>query len=341
MTRSTNPGGQFRPVPTAVPPSASSCTEIIERSMRSMPSSICRAYPPNSCPRVTGVASIRWVRPDFTTSPNSIDLRRSEAARRRSAGTSTSADVRATARWTDVGKVSLEDCDALTWSFGWTRSEESSSPSSSFATFAMTSLRFMFVDVPEPVWNTSTGNCVACLPSMTSSAARRMASATSAVTTPVSSFAVAAAHLSMACAAMTSAGIGWPETGKFSTARWVLAPHRAPAGIVISPIVSRAMRSGLLIIVPPGSGPRGGTARRQVVVLGRLGDGLASGPLLHGLPLASGRGPSGGSEDRSNVWNRPTRHRHRPPSSVRAAGERSMPRVQRSVRDGVAVSRRS
>jgi hypothetical protein len=79
--------------------------------------------------------------------------------------------------------------------------------------------------------------------------------ATSGVTTPVSSFAVAAAHFSIACAAMTSIGTGWPETGKFSTARCVLAPQRAPAGIVISPIVSRATRSGVVIVVPPSRVP--------------------------------------------------------------------------------------
>ena len=32
------------------------------------------AYPPNSWPSITGVASIRWVRPDFTTPANSVGL---------------------------------------------------------------------------------------------------------------------------------------------------------------------------------------------------------------------------------------------------------------------------
>ena len=41
---------------------------------RSAPCSICAAYPANSWPSVTGVASIRWVRPAFTTSANSAGL---------------------------------------------------------------------------------------------------------------------------------------------------------------------------------------------------------------------------------------------------------------------------
>ena len=57
------------------------------------------------------------------------------------------------ARWIDDGKTSLLDCEALTWSFGCT-----GRPSSRDARVAMTSLAFMFDDVPEPVWKTSIGN---------------------------------------------------------------------------------------------------------------------------------------------------------------------------------------
>ena len=62
------------PVPTAVPPSGSSATRGIVASIRSMPYRTWAAYPPNSWPRVTGVASIRWVRPLLTTSANSSAL---------------------------------------------------------------------------------------------------------------------------------------------------------------------------------------------------------------------------------------------------------------------------
>jgi hypothetical protein len=37
-------------------------------------------------------------------------------------------------------------------------------------------------------------------------------------------------------------GIGWPEIGKLSTARWVEAPYSASAGTAISPIESRSIR---------------------------------------------------------------------------------------------------
>ena len=51
------------------------------------------------------------------------------------------------------GNTSLEDCDALTWSLGWTLE-----PSRSAARVASTSFMFMLVEVPDPVWKTSMGN---------------------------------------------------------------------------------------------------------------------------------------------------------------------------------------
>ena len=62
----------------------------------------------------------------------------------------TAASVAAT--WVAVGKVSLEDCPMFTSSFGWI------STPSCFASEAMTSLVFMFEEVPDPVWKTSIGN---------------------------------------------------------------------------------------------------------------------------------------------------------------------------------------
>ena len=56
------------------------------------------------------------------------------------------------ATWIAVGKVSLEDCEALTWSLGCT-----STPARA-ASDAITSLAFMLELVPEPVWKTSMGN---------------------------------------------------------------------------------------------------------------------------------------------------------------------------------------
>ena len=58
-----------------------------------------------------------------------------------------------------VGKVSFEDCEQLTSSFGWTGSfEPMTPPASSIARFEMTSLTFMFVCVPLPVCQTRSGN---------------------------------------------------------------------------------------------------------------------------------------------------------------------------------------
>ncbi len=73
-----------------------------------------------------------------------------------------------------MGKTSLEDCEALTWSLGWTAPFL---PSFSDARVARTSLVFMFDEVPEPVWNTSIGKFSSHFPSATSSAAAAMASA--------------------------------------------------------------------------------------------------------------------------------------------------------------------
>ena len=70
------------------------------------------------------------------------------------------------ATWIADGKTSLDDCEALTWSFGCT-----GVPSASVASVAMTSLVFMLLDVPEPVWKTSIGKCSSQSPRATSAAA--------------------------------------------------------------------------------------------------------------------------------------------------------------------------
>ena len=65
------------------------------------------------------------------------------------------------ARWMAVGITSLEDWPMLTWSLGWTGSLEPSSPPRIWmARLEITSLAFMFVEVPEPVWKTSSDELV-------------------------------------------------------------------------------------------------------------------------------------------------------------------------------------
>ena len=67
-----------------------------------------------------------------------------------------------------VGITSLDDCPMFTASLGWTGDLPPRRPVSfSFATPAITSLVFMFVDVPDPVWKMSTTNWSSCLPSAT------------------------------------------------------------------------------------------------------------------------------------------------------------------------------
>eukprot|EP01139_Manchomonas_bermudensis_P017219 Amastigsp_a516913_19.p3 type:complete len:139 gc:universal Amastigsp_a516913_19:873-1289(+) len=76
-----------------------------------------------------------------------------------------------------VGNASFDDCDMLTWSFGCTGFfEPIVPPSSSIARFEMTSLTFMFVWVPDPVWKTTSGKWSSRRPSITSSAAATIAS---------------------------------------------------------------------------------------------------------------------------------------------------------------------
>lgn len=141
------------------------------------------------------------------------------------------------AMWMEEGKTSLDDWDAFTWSLGCT-----SLPSRSVARVATTSLVFMFDEVPEPVWKTSMGNCSSQSPRATSPAASWIASAMSLSSTPSRAFTFAAAPLMRARASMWARSMRWPETGKFSTARWVWARHLAPAGTRTSPMESCSMR---------------------------------------------------------------------------------------------------
>ena len=72
-------------------------------------------------PSVTGVASMRCVRPAFTTCANSRCFLRNAFASFSAAGISSSATASAAARCTADGNTSFDDCDAFTWSFGMHR----------------------------------------------------------------------------------------------------------------------------------------------------------------------------------------------------------------------------
>ena len=81
--------------------------------------------------------------------------------------------------WMALGKTSLLDWEAFTSSLGCTVS-----PSSRPAREAITSLAFMLLEVPEPVWKTSIGNSSSCSPAATAAAAFSIAAARSGSSTP-------------------------------------------------------------------------------------------------------------------------------------------------------------
>ncbi len=83
----------------------------------------------------------------------------------------------------------------------------------------MTSLAFMLVLVPEPVWNMSIGKWASCCPSATSAALAAMARATVLSSKPSLALASAAACLITPTARMKARGSGRPLIGKFWTAR--------------------------------------------------------------------------------------------------------------------------
>ena len=113
----------------------------------------------------------------------------------------------------------------LTWSLGWTGSLPPRRPVAiSLARLAITSLAFMLVDVPLPVWKTSTTNASSSLPSITSAAARWIRSRLASSSSFNSWLTWAAAHLTRPTAAMNGRGRPRLLIGKFSTARAVEAP---------------------------------------------------------------------------------------------------------------------
>ncbi len=191
------------------------------------------------------MASIRCVRPDFTAVANSAAFASNDVASTSTAGSRSSATAVAAATWIAVGKVSLLDWLAFTWSLGCT------SVPARAASEAITSLAFMFELVPDPVWKTSIGNWSSCAPAATSSAAVRIASACSAESTPSDRFAAAAAAFTRPRAWIRAGSIGVPLIGKFSTARCVCARHSASAGTRTSPMESCSMRKSLESLTPP------------------------------------------------------------------------------------------
>ena len=90
----------------------------------------------------------------------------------------------------------------------------------------MTSLAFMFVDVPAPPCMTSTTNWSWRRPARISRQAAMMAAALAGSSSPSSWLVIAAACLTQASALIRSGYIpmGMPVIGKFSSARTVCSP---------------------------------------------------------------------------------------------------------------------
>ncbi len=157
-TRLANSGCALRPVPTAVPPSASSNTWGSAASMRTIARSSCRTQPEISWPSVSGVASIKCVRPIFTIPAKAFSFSRNASRSRATAGISRSRASIAAATCMAVGNTSLDDCEQFTSSLGWIGFlDPSTPPASSIARFAITSFAFMFVCVPLPVCQMTSG----------------------------------------------------------------------------------------------------------------------------------------------------------------------------------------
>jgi hypothetical protein len=142
-----------------------------------------------------------------------------------------------------VGNTSLDDWLRFTSSFGCTsRPSPRAPPSNSLARLASTSFRFMFVWVPDPVCQTTSGNSALCRPAITSSAAATMVCAVR-VSSPASGwFTTAQARLTCASARINSTGMCSPEMAKCASERWVCAPHRRSAGTSIGPMLSDSVR---------------------------------------------------------------------------------------------------
>src|SRR3954467_12993449 len=211
---------------------------------------------------------------------NSSALRASDVSSRSSAGSSRRVDSSSAARCTALGNTSLEDWPMLTWSLACTPSP---------ASVAMTSLAFMFDEVPEPVWKTSIGNWWSWRPCAISSAAAAMRWARSASSSPRSAFVRAAAPLMRPSQRTTATGTRSPEIGKLSTAFVVSPPH---SWCLVSTLIGTNLQAerrdlarqpdGVVVghqVAGPGQDPQLGVGK-QVQCL--LGDGDGMGAVLVG-----------------------------------------------------------
>ncbi len=127
----------------------------------------------------------------------------------------------------------------------------------------MTSLTFMFVWVPLPVCQTTSGKCSSSLPAITSSAAWTMARTFSAAS-PSSALTTAQAFLRMPNARINSRGKRSSPILKCSSERWVCAPQYRSAGTSTLPMVSDSVRVFVLSVTGRCYRRAAGTKRRML-----------------------------------------------------------------------------
>ena len=147
-----------------------------------------------------------------------------------------------------VGKVSFDDWDLFTSSFGWIFFDLSVKlpPIFTWHLFAITSLTFIFDCVPDPVCQTDRGKWSISLPSNISPQTEVIIFIFSLLKTPSSWFVSAAAILRTAKASIISQGIFSKPISKFSKDLWVCAPQNLLESTFISPIESLSV----LFVIP-------------------------------------------------------------------------------------------
>ena len=169
---------------------------------------------------------MRWVRPILVMPANSTSLSCNASRKAATEGSRRCTISSAAAMCIAVGKVSFDDCDMLTWSFGWIGSlEPITPPASSMARLEITSFAFMLVCVPLPVCQIRSGNSASSAPLATSSAAWMMRPARRSSSLPRSRFTAAEAPLRIPKARIRDLGIVSVPMSKWCKERWVCAPQ--------------------------------------------------------------------------------------------------------------------
>ena len=160
-----NLGWEFIPVPTAVPPWANDFRCILAEFIKTIELSTISENPLNSCPKVIGVASWRWVLPILNILSNALAFFDNSFFKIFKLGINSLITRLCAEICIAVGITSLLDWQRFTWSFGWILTFPLINL---LAKVDMTSFAFILEEVPDPVWKISTMNSSSCLPSITS-----------------------------------------------------------------------------------------------------------------------------------------------------------------------------